>query len=290
MIAMTKPKPTYLLATELRKMKSEATGKDYRISIALPYAYADESLRIAPFFDKPLAAWPVIYLLDSDWLFGMVTDTVRIMAWYGRTTDAIVVGIGYPEERSVGQTWRKGFAGRTRDLTPMSSESSDQYNSELLKLDVKTGGGGAFHAFIKQELIPLIDQEYRTDPAKRILAGHSHGGLFSVFAMFQEPRLFSHYIASSPSLNYADYAMFTLESEYAKKHKGLPAQLHLSVGELEIDANTTDLTDMYRFAALLESRKYKGLSLTKQVFPDSNHCEVIAPALHEGLKRALKIK
>jgi uncharacterized protein len=218
----------------------------------------------------------------------MVTDTVRLMAWYGRTTDAIVVGIGYPEELTMGRTLRESMAGRTRDLTPLSSASIDTYLREMLKLDVKSGGGPAFHEFIKHELIPVIDQKYRTDPAKRILAGHSHGGGFTLFAMFQEPRLFSHYIASSPSLDYADFAMFSRESEYAKKHKSLPAQLHLSAGELEIDANTTDLTDMYRFAALLESRKYKGFSLTKQVFADSNHVEVIAPALHEGLKKALK--
>ncbi len=284
---MTKPKQTSLLATELRKMKSKAAGKNYQISIALPFNYGDDSINIGP-FDKPLAAWPVVYLLDSDWYFGMITDMVRIMAWCGRTTDAIIVGIGYPEEESILETWRKGFASRTYDLTPLHSEISEKYNSEYLKLDVKTGGGGEFYKFIKQELIPLIDQKYRTDPAKRILAGHSHGGLFTLFAMFQEPGLFSSYIALSPSLNFAENVMFSLESEYAKKHKRLPAQIYLSAGELEVGTDTTDLTDMYRFAALLESRKYKGFSLTKQVFLDNNHCEVTAPAFQAGLKLALK--
>ena len=285
---MTKPQPASMLASELRMMKSKATGQKYRISIALPYAYADKSLKSIPFFDKALTAWPVIYLLDADWMFGMVTDTVRLMAWMGRTTDAIVVGIGYPEERSIGQTWRQCTSGRTRDLTPVSSAVSDTHWREMLKLDVTSGGGPAFHEFIKQELIPLIDKKYRTDPAKRILAGHSHGGLFTVFAMFQEPRLFSHYIASSPSINFANDNLFDRESAYAKKHKGLPAHLHLSEGDLEIDEKHPDYSDTDHFATILENRKYKGFSLTKQVFPDSNHVEVIAPALHEGLKKALK--
>jgi hypothetical protein len=82
--------------------------------------------------------------------------------------------------------------------------------------------------------------------------------------------------------------MFTLESEFAKKHDSLPAQIYLSAGELEEDADSTTLTDMYRFAALLESRKYTGFSLTKQVFLDNNHCEVVAPAFQAGLKMALK--
>jgi hypothetical protein len=284
---MTITKQAALLATELRQVRSKATGRNYQISIALPFAYVDDSINIRP-FDKPLAAWPVVYLLDSDWFFGMITDTVRIMAWCGRTTDAIVVGIGYPEEESIGETWRKGFAGRTQDLTPVHSATSDKYNSEWLNLDIKTGGGGEFYSFIRQDLIPLIDREYRTDPARRILAGHSHGGLFTLFAMFQEPAFFSNYIASSPSLDFADNSMFALESGYAKKHKRLPAQIFLSAGELEEGADTTDLTDMIRFAALLESRKYKGFSLTKQVFLDNGHCEVPAPAFQAGLKYALK--
>ena len=286
---MTITKQAALQATELRQVSSKATGKDYRISIALPYTYIDDSIEFGP-FDKPLTAWPVVYVLDSNWFFGMITDTVRIMPWCGRTTDAIVVGIGYPEEESLRETWRKVVGLRTHDLTPVHSETSEKFNSEWVKLDVKTGGGSDFYRFIKQELTPMIDREYRTDPAKRILAGHSHGGLFTLFAMFQEPGLFSNYIVSSPSLNFAENAMFALESGYAREHKSLPAQLFLSAGELEEDADTTDLTDMLRFAALLESRKYKGFSLTKQVFLDNDHCEVAAIAFQAGLKQALKKK
>ena len=284
---MTKPKPASLLATELRKLKSTATGKDYQISIGLPYACLDDSMDIAP-FDKPLAAWPIVYLLDPMVFFGMVTGMVRFMLWDGRTTDAIIVGIGYPEGESLRETWRKGNVGRTYDLTPVPSEKSDKYNSEWLKLEAKTGGGPELFKFIKQQLIPLIEQEYPADPAKRILAGHSHGGLFTLFAMFQEPELFSSYIASSPSLDFAEHTMFTLESKYARKHKRLPAQLYLSAGELEVGNDETTLTDVYRFAALLESRKYKGFSLTKQVFLDNAHCEVAPLALQAGLKMALR--
>jgi len=284
---MADPKRASLVATELRQLKSKATGINYQISIALPFACVDDSIGIAP-FDKPLTAWPVVYLLDSDWYFGMVTDMVRIMAWCGRTTDAIIVGIGYPDKESVGETWRQGTAMRTHDLTPMQSEKSEKSNSTWLKLEVKTGGGGNFFKFIKQELIPLIEQEYRIDPAKRVIAGHSHGGLFALFAMFEEPELFRSYIASSPSLDFAGSSLFTLESEYAKKHASLPAHLYLTAGELEEDTTVTDLSDMYRFSALLESRKYKGFSLSKQMFLDNNHCEVVAPAFQAGLKMALK--
>ncbi len=46
---------------------------------------------------------------------------------------------------------------------------------------------------------------------------------------------------------------------------------------------------MYRFAAILESRKYKGFRMTRQGFPDCNHCEVAPPALQAGLKMMLTV-
>jgi hypothetical protein len=290
MNAMAKLMQASLMATEVRMLKSKATGKTYQISIALPLAYSNtEPAKIAPLV-RSLHAWPVVYVLDSNWYFGMVTDTVRFMSWGGRTQDAIIVGIGYPEEESPLETWRKVVALRTHDLTPRQSDRSEKYNSEWLRVRVKTGGGPAFLRFLKQELIGLIDREYRTDPARRILAGHSHGGGFALFAMFQQPGLFRTYIASSPSFDYADKFLFALEREYARKHRTLRAQVYLSAGELEEAVADEDhtLTNMYRFAALLESRKYKGLSLTKQVFPDNNHIEVASPAFQAGLRMALR--
>ena len=278
-----------MMATRVLALRSEATGKNYKISIALPLAYQnDEPVKIAP-FDQSLNAWPVIYVLDPNWLFGLTTDMVRYMSWCGRTTDALVVGIGYPEAGSVQATWQQTLLGRTHDLTPVRSKKSEVYNGEWLKSNVKTGGGALFLRFMKEELIPLIDKEYHTDPAKRTLLGHSHGGGFALYALFQAQGLFNTYIASSPSVDFADHFLLALESEYAKNHETLNANVYLSAGELEeVAGDDTTLTDIYRLAAQMESHKYNQLSLIKHVFPDCNHCEVIAPALHEGLRMALR--
>lgn len=287
---MTALKQVSVMASEVRMLKSRATGKTYKLSIALPLAYNnDERVKIAP-LDKLLDAWPVVYVLDPYWLFDMATGMVRYNSWSHRTTDALIVGIGYPEGKSVQATWQQSIASRTHDLTTRRSDRSEMYNSDWLKVRVKTGGGPEFLKFLKQELIPLIDQEYPTDPAKRILVGHSHGGGFALFAMLEEPELFHTYIASSPSLDYANNFLFQLEGEYAKKHKALHAEVYLSAGELEqvvADEDET-LTNMYHFAAILESRKYKRFSMVKNVFPDCNHSEVMVPALHAGLRIALR--
>ncbi len=282
-------KPATILANQVRLMKSIHTGRDYRIAIGLPHAYPKPRIKGWPFDDVP-ARWPVVYLLDANWYFGTVNDTIRIMVRGGNTTDAIVVGIGYPEDPDFQEAIREQHARRCMDLTPIRSESTEKGWGERVKRPSPTGDAVNFLKFIKNELIPMVEKEYQVDPSKRTLAGHSQGGLFTAFALLSEPGLFNNYIIGSPSLDYGNRFMFEFEEQFAKKHKQLPANVYLSVGELEEEVDDTTITDMLRFAAVLQSRNYKGLSLRKQIFADLNHCEVIAPSFQAGLKIALKVR
>jgi len=280
-------KPATILASRTRLMKSKLTKRQYRISIALPYASFESSDASWP-FDKPLKRWPVIYLTDANFYFGLITDMVRAMAWCGRPTDAIIVGIGYNEQSDPQKAWQDAVAGREYDLTPVRDVKVEAEMSEWLKQKVETGGAGQFLQFIKQELIPVIEGEFNADPKRRILVGHSLGGLFAAFALFAEPGLFESCVIGSPSLWYGEKCVFQQEEQFAQKHKKLAAKVHLSVGELEETSTDTMVSDTVRFGAVLESRKYKGLTLVKRIFADENHCEVLAPVFHAGLKWALE--
>ena len=275
------------LADEARLIKSVHTGKEYRIAISLPYAYTKPRVKGWPFDDAP-ARWPVIYLLDADWYFGMVTDMIRPMAWCGSTTDAIVVGIGYPGNTDVQEAWREQQARRCLDLTPIREEATENIWGEITKRACPTGGAGSFLQFILNELIPIIEKDYQVDPSKRSLAGHSFGGLFATFVLLEKPGLFSNYIIGSPTLVYGNRFIFKREKQFAKRYKRLAANVYLSAGELEEGPQETTVTDMLRFAVTLQSRNYKGLTLRKQILADLNHCEVVAPGFLAGLKMALK--
>ena len=87
--------PAMILASETHHMTS-AAGREYRVSVALPLGYQSGPSEDWPFHDSP-KRWPTVYVLDGNWYFGMVVDMIRPMSWCGGTTDAIVVGIGYPE-------------------------------------------------------------------------------------------------------------------------------------------------------------------------------------------------
>jgi uncharacterized protein len=68
---------------------------------------------------------------------------------------------------------------------------------ERHKRPTPTSDAGNFLQFIKEELISIVEKEYRADPSRRILVGHSCGGLFGVFALFEAPGLFDTLIKSS---------------------------------------------------------------------------------------------
>jgi hypothetical protein len=230
-----------------------------------------------------------VYLLDANYYFGMVTDIVRSMSWCGMTQDAIVVGIGYVAEAPLEEAWHDVMAMRTHDLTPGQDEEYEERRSEDLKREVKTGGADKFLEFIDTELIGMVEGNYRVDEHERTLAGHSLGGLFAQFAMFQKPTLFKNFVACSPSTWHKDRVILDHEDLYASRRKSLPARLYITVGELEENPETGMVSGMYRLASQLESREYKRFFMEKRLFPDEDHCTVIAPSFQAGLKWALKI-
>jgi uncharacterized protein len=285
---MMTAEPATILASEMRMMDSQHAGRKYRITISLPLGYHRSPTEGWPFNDIP-ARWPVVYVLDGNWYFGMVTDIIRPMAWCGSTTDAIVVGIGYAEDQDPIEAFRESFTRRNADLTPVRDEAEEKSMEAQHKRPTPTGDSGNFLRFIKDELIPIVEQDYRADPARRILVGHSYGGLFGVFALLEAPGLFETLIIGSPTLSYGNRFTFQREEAFAKEHRTLPAKVFLYVGDEEnIAINETTLTDTLRLAAILQGRKYEGLSLVKHVFLDQNHCAVAAPGFQWGLTLALK--
>jgi predicted alpha/beta superfamily hydrolase len=268
-------------------MESEHTGRKYCITISLPLGYYTTPSEGWPFNNTP-EKWSTVYVLDGNWYFGMVTDIIRPMSWCGSTTDAIVVGIGYPEADNAIESFRDSFTRRNADLTPVRDEHEEKMLEEQQKRPAPTGDAGNFLKFIQNELMPFIEKGYRSDPSKRILVGHSYGGLFGLFALFESPDLFETLIIGSPTLSHGNRFTFQQEESFAKAHKKLPAKIYLYAGEHEESITDTTLTDTLRLAAILQGRNYEGFSLVKHVFIDQNHCEVAAPGFQGGLKFALK--
>jgi predicted alpha/beta superfamily hydrolase len=245
--------------TEVSIFTSDITGQDYRIYVSLPQGYSAMA-------DKP-PKYPVIYSLDANWHFAVDTGSSRSLKLGGELGDVIVVGIGYPTD-------------------------DDNEIMSLRAWDMRPGQGAeAFLGFIQEELIPHIDANFRTVKQDRTLAGHSYGGLFTLYALFHATDTFQRYVAMSPALWYGyEYedqrVVFDYEEAYASEHHKLPVDLFLSVGEFEPEEMYGGLwmvSNLIEFHQVLEDRDYGGLKMEMVIVEGLGHAGSYPGAFTRGL-------
>ena len=258
--------------SQVSMLPSSASDRVYRVFVALPLSYSAE----------PDATYPVVYVVDGSVFFNLVTTTARWLHLAGDMPEVIVVGID--NETGWADDIYEWLSFRFRDLTPTEMTAKPG-----------SGGAGEFLAFIQQDLIPHIDANYRTDPADRTIAGHSLGGLFSLYALFHAPETFTRYIASSPALWWDDRVTFEHEQEFATQHADLPAELFLSVGELEAEHVVSGLVPEERWVAnveelhsTLEDRDYAALEMEMVILDDEHHVSGFPGAFSRGLRSVFR--
>jgi predicted alpha/beta superfamily hydrolase len=113
-------------------------------------------------YDTSSDRYPVLYLLDGDAHFHHVTGIVQFQAKQKVIPPMIVVALANTD--------------RTRDFTPFKIERRPT-----------SGEADRFLEFLRREVIPLVDAQYRTQPFQ-ILVGHSLGGLLAVYSLLQGKR------------------------------------------------------------------------------------------------------
>jgi predicted alpha/beta superfamily hydrolase len=217
--------PVIVPYTELRSFYSEILDREMGIFVKLPVSYYENT-------DKVYPGW---YFTDANRSFPMLANMVNIFEFpHHSQPEIVLVGIGY----KVGDML-DFFAMRTRDLSQVNDPGVDEYMEKMIsniagrEIDVRTGGAGLFLDFISKELIPFIETNYRVSPDDRCLGGYSLGGLFSLYTMFTQPGLFTKYYAGSPSILFANNALYNNEEEFASTHDDLDATLFMTMGALE---------------------------------------------------------
>jgi len=151
---------------------SEIIGRDFHLYVSLPEDYegSDE-------------LYPTVYLLDGGNLFPMLTPYYRYLNVGEEVPDAILVGITYGSDDFEGGNYR------STDFTAPSDER--EY----------WGGAANYQRFMSDELMPLIETQYRSDSSRRIVFGQSIGGQFVLYTALTRPGLFWGHIASNPALH-----------------------------------------------------------------------------------------
>ncbi len=232
-------------------MKSTATGRAYDLYIRKPADYGKNA-------DKK---YPVLYLLDGQWDFKLLDSVIGGLVYDKWMPDIVVVGITYSGDHP------DYDALRAMDYTPTPGDRKG------------SGDGPKFLSFLKADLIPFVEQNYRADPTRRILGGHSLGGLFTLYAMFTDPSLFWGYLVGSPAIPWDNNFVVNQEEEYAKTHKDLPVRLYLAVGGAE-----QLLTPGMTFVRTFLAHDYKGLHWDGRVIEGERHSGVKPEFYNRGLR------
>jgi len=157
-------------------LHSNILNEDREYSVNLPESYSKQG--------SSYKRYPVLIILDGNAHFRSISGMVNYMSsgynGNARIPEMIVVAIQNIDRR--------------RDFTP---------DKIITKRENNSGGGESFLSFLEDELIPELDQKYRTDPY-RILFGHSLGGLLATHAYMKEKTLFNGFIAVDPSFGTLD--------------------------------------------------------------------------------------
>jgi hypothetical protein len=174
------------------------------------------------------------------------------------------------------------------DFTPVVDHEIESELARMMKArTIHTGGAERFLQFLGTQVIPFVDSRFRTNQSRRVLCGHSLGGLFVLYALFARPQTFSGYIAASPSLFYADRILLRAEGQYARRHRSLAASLFICVGDKEEGLEQTMTSDAIRFAGLVKARSYRGLEVSSLIVQGCGHGGSVAPAFQAGFQKML---
>jgi uncharacterized protein len=236
--------------TELKTIISKEVDDTFYVYVRLPKHYKSETEN-----------YPVLYLLDGDIAFDMSTSIIRYLQYANDVPDLIIIGIGYGTMLNDGN-----LNFRERDYT----------FTKIAQLK-DSGGADKYLKFLKNELVPFVEKNYRTD-GNRILEGYSLGGLFTIYTMLTENNLFSSYIAGSPYLKENIDSLITLSKQSKKYNK----KLFVTVGEKE-DNDDFRKPISKLFNAVSEISENKN-NIKMEVFKNGTHFTCPSEALTYGIQ------
>ena len=111
------PPRAALFGTEARTLFSTIRGRDYHLSVALPDSYQTST-----------QAYPVIYVLDGDFNFGVAAGLTRFSNAFRNVPELIIVGMPRNMDGSYGPAALKVqvFVGALKDAIPIPVRAWDE--------------------------------------------------------------------------------------------------------------------------------------------------------------------
>lgn len=240
-------------------IQSEILQEERAYMVSLPASYEGDHFYI----DKK---YPILIILDGDRLFPLASTMIQSMSSGGteQIPEMIVVGITN--------------VNRNRDFLP------NFWAADTVQTANFSDGADHFLHFIEKELIPVIQEKYRTIDTK-ILAGHSFGGLFTINALLKKAD-FDAYLAIDPSLWWQEEGIIRQFQKLNQK-KSLKGQLYVSQSNNPFNPGITGNRlgrAVQSFKTAITNTKTEKLRKQFDFFEKDDHYSVPLISLYKGLQ------
>jgi hypothetical protein len=253
--------PPPITGEVLTRSLRSAAGVDYELFVRLPPGHGA----------APGTRYPVVVQLDATFLgqFELAAGHASALEARGTIPPVVVVGIARAEGAGDVRARQTDFAPPPLDPASRSPGQAD-----------------VFLALLADELLPALDAEFALDPDRRVLSGHSLGGLFALYAFAAGEEdgaaLFEHVIAADPSYGHDRGVIFGHEALLRDGAPAGRASAYLTVGVQTGAAQLVYLEAMRaRIAAWPAPPRLEAAAL------DTDHFGTLSPSIEAGLAFAL---
>lgn len=248
-----------LYSGEVLSIKSAVLKESREIYISLPESYQYSTHQ-----------YPVIFVLDGEYLFSLANSIVKHQASRNYMPESIVVGL----------------PNSTGKRMEMAMEIFDE-EGEPFFYGENLGQTATFLKFVKQELLPKLEKEYRINDHRTIIGmSPTFGPVLEAF--WNEPDLFSGYIVLAAEIGkylksgekIADRLLRAFELEgrsrtgiYVGTSSKDIAKRGAAEAKLYLDTNATN-NDKFN----------KKLNYKFEIVPDEDHYGMAVKGIHHGLR------
>jgi len=196
-------------------------------------------------YDQSKEKCPVIYVFDSQKYFLNAISYQKNLRFNQETPGFIVVGI------------------KTKN-----NERSVLYNTESIK----------FSNYLEKELLPYIDNTYRTLPSERVFFGWQRAAAFGIEVLALKPNMFKAYFVASPT--FLSAKRISDIGKLLDKTSTLNNYLYFTLGDVE----AWSLDNTNSLAELLKDKAINKLIWKYDLFKNENHYTTTIVTMNKGLK------
>ncbi len=223
-------------------------GSEYKMASSILKEERTLLIHTPDSYETSSKKYGVIYVLDGDNHFNQAINATTLLAENGRMPETIIVAI--PNNRGT----------RGRDLGR---------------------GRGNFKKYIQEEVIPFVNNNYRTSKHKTLF-GHSMAGAFTLNYLATNGMVFDNYIAASPVVQIFNSELLTQYSTLFKTQPNISKPLYFSIAGVEAEGQA--VTDaMNTFVALLKKDAPNSFPWEYDFIPNQVHMTTPYLTMFKGL-------